>query len=624
MECEASSIDTGFAPYRAAFYCRSRLAAALEMQDDDQLFDALLDKSLSSGKKSVLWSTASYIITTEFCERLCYYGFAGSLVLFFQSCLNFSNAESFNAFQLWSGAVYVTPLLGGFIADVYLGRYLTLLAFSCVYVLGLGLFVLAAIPSAVNETLIFLAMYTIALAAGGIKPNASTMGADQFDLKDAQDKRESEKFFSFFYFAINLGALTSYTVVAYIAQYGVSGLGGQEWGFVCAVVLQALVLCVGIAVFVSGSGKYVKKPPQRDFMLGKAACVVVEALSRQSSSRPHSHFLDAAKRSNGGSYSYKLVEAIKLMGKLIPFLCTFILYWAVYSQTKTSFQAQSCQSNLSLGSIQVPVSSLNIFNNLTILALVPLFERCFYPFLKRQGLSLSMQQKILIGFGFALVAMLVSGVVEVFRVKAMPPPGDFESVKGNISPCRNALNYDPSAYLSYVNDGDAFKPTNCHTLSSPECSAQSPLSQSCVECDDVPQMSSQSVFAQIPQFVLIGISEIFASITALEFFYSQAPASMRSVSQASNLLTSALGSWLTIPLTLLVNAGPSPWVTSNIDQTHGHLDWYFFLLGGLQFLVILAYIYLTKSFTPVDPAFLEELGAGYDEDSGEVDARTVQ
>jgi hypothetical protein len=122
--------------------------------------------------------------------------------------------------------------------------------------------------------------------------------------------------------------------------------------------------------------------------------------------------LDAAKRSNGGSYSYKLVEAIKLMGKLIPFLCTFILYWAVYSQTKTSFQAQSCQSNLSLGSIQVPVSSLNIFNNLTILALVPLFERCFYPFLKRQGLSLSMQQKILIGFGFALVAMLVSGVAD--------------------------------------------------------------------------------------------------------------------------------------------------------------------------------------------------------------------
>lgn len=65
------------------------------------------------------------------------------------------------------------------------------------------------------------------------------------------------------------------------------------------------------------------------------------------------------------------------------------------------------------------------------------------------------------------------------------------------------------------------------------------------------------VYVQIPQFALIGVSEILASITSLEFYYSQAPLSMRSVSQAANLFTSALGSLVVIPLLLIVNSNPS-------------------------------------------------------------------
>jgi hypothetical protein len=58
-------------------------------------------------RTSVLKTTASYIITTEFCERLAYYGFAGSLVLFFQTKLNMSNEEAVNQFYAWYVCMYV-------------------------------------------------------------------------------------------------------------------------------------------------------------------------------------------------------------------------------------------------------------------------------------------------------------------------------------------------------------------------------------------------------------------------------------------------------------------------------------------------------------------------------------
>lgn len=581
--------------------------------------DPLLKASV---RPSRLWTAASYIITTEFCERLCYYGFAGSLVYFFQQELNYSNADAINMFQLWSGSVYVTPLLGGLIADVYLGRYVTLLVFSAIYLLGLILFIFGSVPDAINPALVFLAMYTIALAAGGIKPNASTMGADQFDPAYEQDRNEAASFFNFFYVAINCGALLSYTVLSYVAQNGVSSLGGKKYGFLCAVSLQTIILTCGILVFVSGSKVYVKRKLQSKSMLAQVSCVACEALSflwsRQKPRQPlrssinsnktaPTHWLDRAKMAHGGSYSHKTVESLKLMTRLSPFLVTFVCFWGVYSQTKTSFQIQSCQSSLTLGDFEIPVTSLNIFNNITILVLVPVFDRYMYPALRRRGIELSMQMKILIGFSLAALAMLVSAIVEIGRISNLPLAGDYmdEAARANISPCRNIDNFDPYLYLDWANSGASFKPSNCKQISTGGCATVQPLPLSCVSCDNIPQMSRQSVLAQIPQFVLIGVAEIFASITSLEFFYSQAPQQMRSVSQALNLLTSALGSWITIPLTLVVNAGSQPWITTDVNE--GHLTWYFFLLAAMQLVVTIWYAWLTKNFQPVDPLWLLEL-----------------
>lgn len=237
------------------------------------------------------------------------------------------------------------------------------------------------------------------------------------------------------------------------------------------------------------------------------------------------------------------------------------------------------------GSFKVPVSALNIFDTIAILALVPVFDGVVYPYFKKIGYPLTMLRKIGLGFVVAMGAMVIAAVVEVARVKAAPASCTYldcdDTARNNISPCQNIDNYNPLLYQDYLQGSASFQPLYCSQF----CEN---TTLSCISCDQIPQQSTLSVFWQIPQFVLIGTSEILASITSLEFFYSQAPTTMRSVTQSLNLATSALGSFVVIPLVVLVNSNKNnQWIPGNLDQ--GHLDWYYFLLAGLMGVTLLYY-----------------------------------
>eukprot|EP00604_Paraphysomonas_vestita_P001050 CAMPEP_0174822468 /NCGR_PEP_ID=MMETSP1107-20130205/15903_1 /TAXON_ID=36770 /ORGANISM="Paraphysomonas vestita, Strain GFlagA" /LENGTH=222 /DNA_ID=CAMNT_0016041413 /DNA_START=1139 /DNA_END=1804 /DNA_ORIENTATION=- len=185
--------------------------------------------------------------------------------------------------------------------------------------------------------------------------------------------------------------------------------------------------------------------------------------------------------------------------------------------------------------------------------------------------------------------MVVAALVEYYRMSQKADPGDYydKDARDNITPCKNIDDYDPYEYQKWkAGKGDVDEPANCHQINGCDLyydeGSYTYLNLTCIKCDEIPQMSHVSVFWQIPQYFLVGISEIFASITSLEFFYSQAPTSMRSVSQALNLFTTALGSWLMIPLVLIVNSGAfgDEWIPENLDD--GHLANYFFLLAGIM------------------------------------------
>ncbi len=570
------------------------------------------------------------IYSSHVFPSLAYYGFAGSLVLFFETQLDYTSAESVNEFYLWNGMVYVTPLVGALVADVYLGRYRTILVFSVLYVIGLLLFTFGTIPNKQKIALIFMGMYIVAIGAGGIKPNCSTLGADQFDVSNnPKDLEESKLFFSYFYWSINLGALIAYTLISYICQYGAGEtLGGPDWGFFVGYSIATIIFICGIVVYVSGSPKYTIKKPEGS-MIPTIAGIIYESISRtccgnnkefKISARVSNDdaqldfiqknkltgtgdFLNAALTSNGGSYGFFEVEGAKYLWRLIPFLMVMVPFWAIYGQTKTAFQLQGCVMDNKVGTLEIPIATMNIFNNITILALVPLFETYLYPMLRKSGFELTMIRKIGLGFIIAALVMLMAAILEIIRKNNTPSENNYydEAARNNISPCRNIDDYNPYIYQSWYAGSDDDEPANCHKTC--DTIVDGLLSLDCISCDNIPQMSKISILTQIPLFAIMGVAEIFSSVTSLEFFYSQAPNTVRSVSQAGNLFTSALGSWVTIPITLLVNANPNDmWISEDINE--GHLDYYFFLLASLMFVTYIIFLHISYGFKYADPAVL--------------------
>jgi len=314
--------------------------------DDESLSSELLLKAESLNgnnddikRPSVLSSISSYIIVTEFFESLTYFGYAGSLVLFFQTRLKYSNAQADVQFSAWSGLCYLNSILGGYIADSLLGRYKTIIFFLVLYIIGSVLLIVAVAPlppqyESSVVALTFVSIYLISFGTGGMKSSISTVGADQFDANYERDRIEKESYFNYFYWMINLGALISFTVVAYICQYGIHGLGGTQWSFFLGFMICLMSTAASIVTFTAGTKKYKLRKPDNS-TLEISLKIMYEALWIKGGSSNHTSWLDKAKDENGGSFRSDVVDKLKNITKLVPFLLAMIPYWGIYGNTIT-------------------------------------------------------------------------------------------------------------------------------------------------------------------------------------------------------------------------------------------------------------------------------------------------
>ncbi|MGH8087961.1 MAG: MFS transporter, partial [Stenotrophomonas sp.] len=197
-----------------------------------------------------------YIIGNEACERFSFYGMRNILVQFLITSLLLQEitadgraAEAKDIMHSFMIGVYFFPLLGGWLADKYFGKYHTILWFSLIYCAGHAC--LALFEN--SREGFFLGLGLIALGAGGIKPLVASFMGDQFD----QSNKHLAKFvFDAFYWIINFGSLFASLLI----PLALKNLGPQ-WAF----GIPGILMFVATFVFWLGRKRYVLVPlPPKD------------------------------------------------------------------------------------------------------------------------------------------------------------------------------------------------------------------------------------------------------------------------------------------------------------------------------------------------------------------------
>lgn len=233
------------------------------------------DTPLAPKKGNKLCSVCMFILVVEACERFCYYTIFPTMVQYLEdagceygtlaegkrSCMGASSAFALrSSFRM---IAYVAPLFGGYIADNILGRYQTILWFTAMYVIGVSMMTVSAIPSIMDNTS-GLAIYIVgafvftAIGTGAIKPNVVNFGADQYDADDPDEAAQQKSFFSYFYMVINIGSVFASVWTSSIATSDVSSSGAGT-GFLKSFGTAAVAMAVSLLVFILGTPKYSAK-----------------------------------------------------------------------------------------------------------------------------------------------------------------------------------------------------------------------------------------------------------------------------------------------------------------------------------------------------------------------------
>lgn len=366
------------------------------------------------------------ILITETVERFAYFGFRAVLVLYFIHALDYSEETAIAFYAYVICVAYASPMLGAFLADAYLGRYKTILCFGWIYATGLFILTLGAFVEdnlALKRTLSFSGLFLFCMGTGGIKPCVSAFGADQVASMDKGSVESTmdvdsgpssaaervRAFFAAFYFCINLGAVTSISVIPIIKH---------NFGFGAAFVLPTVFIVIAMLTFLSKRNDYVHQVPGQD---GKslsttfALCVWVvrKELARTWMCRICPCIIPKRSPMSGIDEEEDTNQQLndsKQALRVLPIMAMFPVFWMLYDQQSSVWTLQATRMKLH----GLEAEQLIVVNPVEIMVFIPLFDRVIYPFLEKLGVNISHLSRMRWGMLLTAVAFSVSGFLEMW------------------------------------------------------------------------------------------------------------------------------------------------------------------------------------------------------------------
>ncbi|KAJ4805098.1 Protein NRT1/ PTR FAMILY 5.1 [Rhynchospora pubera] len=523
------------------------------------------------------WKACGFLVVYEAFERMAFYGVAANLAVYLTTQLHEETVSSVRNVNNWSGSVWMTPIIGAYIADTFLGRFWTFTISSVIYVLGMVLLTAAVrfkpfhpkcnpgngnpCPTSTSEIAFFYAsLYIMAIGAGGTKPNISTFGADQFDDYDAYERKLNASFFNWWMFSSFVGGLMATLGLVYVQENVGWGLG---YGIPTAGLMLSLLLFYAGTPFYRHKVKKPESPVKEIFAVLKKAfenrrykisdlSMLYELEPRQysSTSKRQLHysssfkFLDkAAHRESTTPCTVTQVEATKLFCAMFLVWLTTIVPTTIFAQVNTFFVKQGTTLNRSLGhNFHVPPASLGTFIVISMLISVPIYDKLFVPFMRRRTgkpRGITLFQRLGTGYSSMVVVMTVAYFVERKRMSVIKRFG-IEGTK---------------------------------------------------------EMVPMSIFWLLPQYLFLGIGEVFISIGLLEFFYEQSPEGMQSLGTTFFTSGVGVGNFMNSLLVTAVDAitrsgGRKSWIGDNLNDSR--LDYYYVFLIVLLVVNFAAFVWIAR------------------------------
>ncbi|KAJ1392683.1 PTR2 family proton/oligopeptide symporter, conserved site [Sesbania bispinosa] len=566
------------------------------------------------------WTSAAMILGAEASERLTTMSIAVNLVTYLTGTMHLANASSANIVTNFMGTSFMLCLLGGFIADTFIGRYLTVAIFATVqatgcntsFVQGVTILTISTIIPSLHPpkciagsdtpcipasntqlTVLYLALYITALGIGGVKSSVSGFGSDQFD--------DSDK-----------GSLAAVTIFVYIQDHL-----GRDWGYgicACAVV-------VALLVFLSGTKRYRFKKLVGS-PLTQIAEVYVAAWRKRHLELPS----DSSLLFNLDDVADETLKKKKQMlphSKQFSYLCHghgFVVC-ATPTPNNTASDSQCDLLFLDRAAIKDPKTDGEItegrkwcLSTLTDVEEVKLVQRMLpiwattimFWTVYAQMTTFSVQQATTlnrhIGKSFqippaSLTAFFIGSIlltVPIYDRIIVPIARKVLKNPQGLTPLQRigvGLLFSIFAMVAAaLSEIKRLRVARLHGLED-NPSAELPM----------------SVFWLVPQFFFVGSGEAFTYIGQLDFFLRECPKGMKTMSTGLFLSTLSLGfffSSLLVTLVHKVTGHHKPWLADNLNQ--GKLYNFYWLLAILSALNLGIYLICAKGYVYKDKRLVEE------------------
>ncbi|KAK8675625.1 hypothetical protein V6N13_033690 [Hibiscus sabdariffa] len=505
---------------------------------------------------------ASFILVAFALENVANIHLTVNLVTYFSGVLHMDSAEAANALTSFMGTGYILPILFAIFADTNIGRFKTIIVSGFIEFLGMVLLTVQAHYSSLRpppcdvfdptsrceklnggqNVFLNVALYLVAAGMAGIKAGVPSHGADQFDGKDHREAKQMPSFFNGLLFVVCIGGAISLALFVWLDVHK-----GWDVGFGASTIAMFLALVVAvlgwplyrihvtegtsaiveiIQVFVAAFRNRNLQLPDNPLDLYEIERDKEAGLVSEDDFLPHRNvfrFLDKAaiRTASQTPNPWKLctvtqVENAKIIFRMFPvFTCAIIMTLCLAQLQTFSVQQGLTMDTQVFGSFHISPASLPIIPIIFMIIVVPIYDQIIVPMLRKftgHLTGITHLKRIGVGLFLSSVSMGTAAIIETRR----------KSVAQN----HNMLDALP-----------VFQPL--------------PI----------------SVFWLSFQYFIFGIADMFTYVGLLEFFYSEFPKKLKTVSTCFLWTSMSLGYFLSSILVRIVNrftadhTGGAGWLT---------------------------------------------------------------